>query len=97
MASEPSFEWDDAKAASNARKHGVSFAEATTVFFDVDRIDFDVSRPQDGEGRRKVVGMIEERLFSVLYTVRDGSIRVISARRANTQEARRYGDSEVHS
>jgi uncharacterized DUF497 family protein len=58
---------------------------------DPEKIDFDASRPEDNEVRRKLVGMIEGRHFTVVYTVRDGVIRLISARRANDQEMRRYG------
>jgi uncharacterized DUF497 family protein len=45
----------------------------------------------DGEVRRKVVGMIEERLFTVVYTERDGVTRIISARRCNAKEGKLYG------
>lgn len=89
------FEWDDAKAWSNLVKHGVPFAYAARVFLDPDVVDFDASKPEDGEVRRKAVGVIEGRLFTVVYTERDDVIRIISARRCNAAEARRYGP--VHS
>ena len=60
-----SFEWDDAKDAANAAKHGVSFIDAAAVFADSERTDFDASRAGDGEARCKVVGEIEGRLFVV--------------------------------
>lgn len=85
------FEWDDAKASSNLVKHGVPFAYATRVFLDDGIVDFDVSRAVDGESRRKVVGAIEGRLFAVVYTRRAGRIRMISARRCNASEEKRYG------
>ncbi|MDB5437650.1 MAG: hypothetical protein JWM33_77 [Caulobacteraceae bacterium] len=85
------FEWDDAKAESNLAKHGVPFEYAVRLFMDVARIDFDVSRSADDEPRRKVVGMIEERLYSVVYTRRGTITRLISARRTNTKEERFYG------
>jgi uncharacterized DUF497 family protein len=91
MAQPMSFEWDDAKATANEAKHGVPFEYAASVFLDPERVDFDASRPEDNEVRRKLVGMIEGRHFTVVYTVRDGVIRLISARRANDQEMRRYG------
>ncbi len=87
------FEWDEAKAASNARKHvGVTFQGAIAVFLDPGRVDFDVSRPEDGEARRKVVGRIAGRLYAVTYTMRGATARLISARRANTKEERLHGD-----
>lgn len=85
------FEWDDAKAQGNLAKHGVPFAYAVRIFLDAGIVDFDASRPGDGETRRKAVGDIEGRLFTVVYTLRDGCIRMISARRCNPTEERRYG------
>jgi len=91
MASEREFEWDDAKAASNLAKHGVPFPYAARVFLDADVIDIDASQPGDGEVRRKAVGMIEGRVFTVVYTEREGITRIISARRCNRKEERLYG------
>lgn len=91
MASERAFDWDDPKAASNLAKHGVPFAFAARVFLDAAMIDFDASQPRDGEVRRKAAGMIEGMLFTVVYTQRDGVTRIISARRCNAKEERRYG------
>ena len=90
------FEWDDAKAQSNLAKHGVPFAYAARVFLDAGLIDFDASRPGDGEPRRKAVGAIEGRLFTVVYTSRGERIRMISARRCNLTEERRYGPLHPH-
>lgn len=91
MASRRVFGWDDAKAASNLAKHGVPFPYAVRVFLDPNLIDFDASKPGDGEARRKVVGTIEGRIFTVVYTDLDGVTRIISARRCNTREGRLYG------
>lgn len=91
MAKRLTFEWDDAKAIANEAKHGVPFEYAASIFLDPERIDFDASRPEDKEIRRKVVGRIEMRRFTVVYTERGEVIRLISARRANDQEMRRYG------
>lgn len=85
------FDWDDAKAASNLAKHGVPFPYAARVFLDPKAIDIDASKPGDGEIRRKVMGVIEGRIFTVVYTDRDGVTRIISARRSNTKEERLYG------
>lgn len=82
------FEWDDDKAASNVRKHGIRFEVATVVFLDPVQIDFDASRALDGEVRRKTVGVLEARLLTVVYTERAGVVRLISARRSNTKEVR---------
>ena len=86
------FEWNEAKAASNVRKHGLSFGEAIAVFADPASADFDVSRADDREVRRKAIGMIEDRLVSVVYTHRGSARRLISARPANPSEMKRYAD-----
>lgn len=84
------FDWDEQKAASNLTKHAVSFDYAARVFLDAGRVDLDASRSADGEQRRKVVGMIDERVFALVYTARRGTIRIISARRCNAKEQRQY-------
>ena len=85
------FDWDDGKAKSNLAKHGVSFESATAVFLDPTRVDFDATQPGQGESRRKVVGKIENLIFTVVYTERGEVIRLISARRANGKECNAYG------
>jgi hypothetical protein len=85
------FEWDDAKANSNFKAHGVSFELAKTVFDDAfanDRLD---DRENYGEERFVIIGMAEgQMLLFVAYTERDERIRVISARRATQYEQDDY-------
>ena len=85
------FEWDDTKAESSLAKHGAPFEYVIRVFLDVARVDFDVTRPADNGMRRKVVGIIEGRLYSVVYTQRGSVTRLISARRTNAKEENVYG------
>ena len=85
------FEWDGKKAESNARKHGLTFEEATTVFGDPLGLlmpDPDHSR---GEERYLLLGMsTQRRLLVVAFTERAPRTRLISARRATRRERRRY-------
>jgi uncharacterized DUF497 family protein len=67
MDTSRTFDWDDAKAASNFANHGVRFEFAIGAFVDVMRVDLDASRSADAEERRKVIGMIKGR-FTVVYT-----------------------------
>jgi hypothetical protein len=85
------FDWDDAKARSNLAKHGVPFPYAVRVFLDPDMVNLDASREGDKEARRKAVGLIEGKLYVVVYVDREGLRRVISARRTNATEQRAYG------
>ncbi len=85
------FEWDDAKAASNARKHRVPFEEAKTVWLDPNRIEAPDQTHSDEEERSVTIGLSSRlRLLIVAYTERNEAIRIISARRANQAETRRY-------
>ena len=84
------FEWDQTKAESNARRHRIAFDDAIRIFLDPDRIVIDVTREADGETRSKAIGRIGTRLFSVVFTMRSGVCRIISARRANSMEQRHY-------
>jgi uncharacterized protein len=91
MEAEHGFDWDDAKARSNLAKHGVPFPYATRVFLDPRMVDLDATRQGDSEPRRKAVGLIEGKLYVVVYADREGLRRIISARRTNTTEQRAYG------
>ncbi|MBW3572127.1 MAG: BrnT family toxin [Gemmatimonadetes bacterium] len=86
-----SFEWNPAKALANEAKHGISFEEAMTVFADsLATWDPDVGS-YSGEERFIAVGRsYRQRLVLVVFTLRDGRIRIISARRPTPREARAY-------
>ena len=92
--SELKFEWDDAKARKNLRDHRVSFDEAKTVWNDENRIvEPDVVHSTPDETREQVLGLSDRlRLLLVIFTERNETIRVISARRATQAERRRYFD-----
>lgn len=85
------FEWDAAKASRNERGHGVPFEYATRVFLDNGRIERIDDRRAYGEERRIVYGRIDGRLHVVVYTLRGDARRLISARRANDREQKRFG------
>ena len=80
------FEWDDAKAAINLRRHGVSFEEAKTIFTNPLRISFDDFHSA-AEDRFIAMGVSDRgrRLF-VSHTYRDGRIRLIMARLVAAKE-----------
>jgi uncharacterized DUF497 family protein len=84
------FEWDDAKAAANLAKHGVSFEQARDAFDDPFAIDFVDDREDYGELRLILIGMVENRLLVAAHTMRNDKVRIISAREAEPHERRRY-------
>ena len=87
------FEWDPAKAASNLKKHGVSFEEAQTVFYDEFAVQFYDDPHSAEEDRFLMLGMSSgAHLLLVCHCERDGGdiIRIISARKATKQESAHY-------
>lgn len=100
MSNHIEFDWDDAKAHANVRKHGVDFLDAMTVFADSLTItDFDVGH-SDNEDRFVSVGRtLAGRLLLVVHTFSEvvnvgeapySFVRIISAREPTTHERRRY-------
>ena len=86
------FEWHERKAASNLRKHGISFEEAATVFGDpLSRTILDDRHSQTGEDRLVTLGLsLRGRLLVVVHLEEGSRIRLIRARRATRQERRDY-------
>ena len=83
-------DFDPDKASKNLIKHGVSFDEAITVFYDSQALAFE-DPDTEGEARWVLVGMSGAvRLLTVVYTERNMRIRLISARKATRKEARIY-------
>ena len=89
------FEWDPHKAATNARKHGVTFDEAATAFHDPrGRIVEDPRHPH-GERRYALLAYSEDqRLLAVMFTERGDRIRLISARKATRRERHDYEEDQ---
>ena len=88
------FEWDPTKAASNLRKHGVSFPTAARVFSDPYAL-VEQDRIENSEERWQTIGVVDGIvMLLVAHTVREQDavevIRIISARRADRKERRRY-------
>ncbi|PDQ19311.1 hypothetical protein CN311_20195 [Mesorhizobium sanjuanii] len=91
------FEWDAEKAASNLRKHGVSFEVATGVFLDPFALTIQ-DRVEEGEYRWQTIGVVDG-TFVLLIAHADREedgidvIRIISARQATPKERRSYGQN----
>ena len=88
-----SFEWDEAKSRSNLKKHGVSFEEARSVFFDEYAVQFFDEENSPEEDRFILLGMSSHsRVLVVCHCERAGDsvIRIISARKATTIERSFY-------
>ena len=88
------FEWDDNKEKTNLSKHGIDFSTAALVFQDENRIGFYDEAHSEDEDRYITIGQINgvAIIVMVVYTERGDTIRLISARKATSQERRRYYD-----
>ena len=85
------FEWDEEKASFNIRKHGISFNEAKTVFEDSFSITLDDPIHSQLETRFLIIGYSRQnRVLLVIYTEREKTIRIISARRVTSGERKLY-------
>lgn len=85
------FEWNRKKAATNFKKHKISFDEAVTVFYDPVSATFNDPDHSLGEERFLTVGYsFRERLLVISYTENEAVVRVISARRATAKERKRH-------
>jgi len=90
----PKFSWDEKKASSNKRKHGVGFDEAKTVFFDECARIIDDPDHSQNEERYILLGLSSSTKLLVVchcYREKDNVIRLISARKATRHESKQYG------
>lgn len=86
------FEWNDLKSAANLAKHGIDFEDANEVFYGPVLI---LKSSRDNEKRWIAVGIANERVISVIFTLRAGSIRLISARHPRRHEERAYRNAKM--
>ncbi len=83
------FAWDENKRQANITKHGVDFTDAALILAD-DPLIWKDSREEYGEQRCIAIGERNDLHYVVVFTPRDGACRIISARRANARERKRY-------
>lgn len=87
------FEWDRTKSVLNKKKHGISFDEASTVFYDEDALEFHDPDHSQEEDRFVLLGLsFKTRMLVVNHCLRESAsvIRIISARKATKKEAKAY-------
>ena len=88
------FEWDDEKALANMKKHGISFGEATEVFYDPNALEGSDPEHSDEEDRFFIIGYSANHLLFVVFAQRHGNvIRIISARPPTPTERNLYEES----
>ena len=84
------FEWDKDKSKACYEECGFDFAYVLHVFLDPDQLVRKDHRWDYGEDRFEITGVIDGRVFVLIYTVRSTRIRIISARKANRREVKDY-------
>ena len=91
--SELRFTWDPKKAHANRQKHGISFEEAQSVFYDENAIEFYDDEHSEREDRFLLLGISSRlRLLMICHCYREseGVIRIVSARKATQRESAHY-------
>lgn len=83
------YEFDSAKNQINLNKHGMALADAEGFEWETAVVHEDV-RKQYSERRLKAIGLIGDRLHVMIYCMRKDALRVISLRKANLREVKRY-------
>ena len=84
------FEWDENKNGVNKDKHGVSFKEAINLWQITHVVVPTSVKYKLPESRELIIGKIQDQIFSCVYTIRRGKIRIISCRKAREHEKRIY-------
>ncbi|MEO8349291.1 MAG: BrnT family toxin [Acidobacteriota bacterium] len=85
------FRWGAGKSLSNLAKHGVSFSEATTAFYDPLSLTIPDPDHSEGETRFVLIGVsVRERTLVVVHTEEGDNVRIVSARRATRAERKAY-------
>lgn len=86
------FEWDEEKSRANLIKHGISFDDASQIFYGLTVVKGSI---RNNEERWIAIGEFNDRIMTVIFTRRNNSIRIISARRPRPDEKRAYREASV--
>ena len=87
------FEWDKSKSIANKNKHGINFESAKNIFLDENRVE--IIAPYPIEERFINIGKLDGKLWTVIFTIRGESIRIISDRRSRKKEVELYEEKDV--
>lgn len=89
------FEWDEEKRQANLEKHRVDFVDAARLLLSDTAKIHSSSKSGSDDTRYIAVGPLDELFYTAIFTIRNGKYRIISARRANRAEEKKY--REYHS
>jgi uncharacterized protein len=84
------FKYDPDKSAANLAKHGIDFERAQALWDDDEKLTITTHPGRNGEARALVIGLIANKLWSAVVTLRGEAIRIISVRRSRDDEKELY-------
>ena len=87
------FEYDPNKSYSNKEKHGIDFEEAQLLWIDSKRIE--ISARTIGELRKMLIAELNNEIWSVIFTIRENNIRIISVRKSRENEKEIYYNTGI--
>jgi len=87
------FEFDPNKSASNKIKHGIDFEEAQKLWIDSRRIEIEAKTL--GESRKLIIAMLNDEIWSAIFTLRKDAIRIISVRKSRKNEKEIYYNTAI--
>lgn len=88
------WDWDEAKRQANLTKHGLDFAEVDDFDWSTAQVKPDLRRDY-GEDRWKALGKIGDTIHHLAFTRRNGRVRIISLRKANQREKRKWASRSI--
>ena len=86
------FKWDVEKSRTNKARHGIDFENAKGLWLDENRVE--IQAPHPVEDRCIIIGKLQNKLWTGVYTLRSGAIRIISVRCARKKETTLYEKEE---
>ena len=87
------FEYDQNKSGSNKAKHGIDFDEAQLLWLDARRIEIEARTI--GESRKLLIAMMNDEVWSAIFTLRNNAIRIISVRKSRKNEKEIYYSTAI--
>jgi uncharacterized DUF497 family protein len=87
------FEYDPNKSEINKNKHGIDFDEAQKLWLDLQRIEIEARTV--GESRKLMIAQLCDEIWSLIFTMREDKIRIISARKARKNEKEIYYNRRI--
>lgn len=87
------FEYDPNKSLANKEKHGIDFGEAQSLWLDPRGVE--INARTVGESRKLLIARLDKAVWSAIFTLREGTVRIISVRKSRENEKKIYYDTRI--